>query len=291
MVMEAIMPAFNRFCGLSIRTSTEYTRLLGSAAAEMAVTCPEKPLGNASAWLDASDRGVGNAEHRLHRASIGERKAVGSRTDQSPNIHIPLEHPGVERRSQLAVVERQFGFGDRGVRTVNSGLCALVLRAGIVVVRLSSGTGFVERRYSAEGQRRAFVLSLGASQLRIGLVQLLLVIILLDRSQDSSLPYIVALVDIANVSIVVAHLANTDQVTIRLEREIYLLIRLDVGGVRVGRAGIDVAHLGGAHRHGRCLLGRLVATADLQHRYSYSRQGKSGDELPASFVVCLRPHR
>ncbi len=48
MDIEAIIPAFSKFFGLSIRTSTEYTRLLGSAAAEMAVTCPENGFGSAS---------------------------------------------------------------------------------------------------------------------------------------------------------------------------------------------------------------------------------------------------
>ena len=75
------------------------------------------------------------------------------------------------------------------------------------------------------------------------LIELLLVLVFLHDGQHRALRHVIALVDVADVSVGIAHLLDADDVAVGLERQIDLLIRLDVGRVDVGAAGVDGLHL------------------------------------------------
>ena len=96
-------------------------------------------------------------------------------------------------------------------------------------------------------------------ELGFGLCQLLLEVVLLNGGEDSSLGDVVSLIDIANVAIGVAHLADTRQVATGLERKFNLLVRLDIRGVVIANSGVDGLHLGGPHRHQRRGFGSGLA--------------------------------
>jgi len=96
--------------------------------------------------------------------------------------------------------------------------------------------------------------------LGVGLLQLLFVVVLGNRSQHRSLGYPVALVDVAHLSRGIADLPDTGQISIRLKRQLYLLIGLYVGRVGVRGAGIDGLHFTDTHwRQGRSSNGILAA--------------------------------
>ena len=171
-VIEAIIPAFKSFRGLSILTSTEYTRLFGSAAAEIDVTCPEKtsrqrfgasPICGLPS-LTCRHRRIRYAEHRLHRARVGQREAVGCRTHQRADIDIALQHPRIEGGPQLAIAQRNLRFADLCLRSWPPPPSSSHLRSRIVVVRLGGAPSCIERRDAVERQLGPLVLRLRRRQ-------------------------------------------------------------------------------------------------------------------------------
>ena len=128
-------------------------------------------------------------------------------------------------------------------------------------------------------QLRALVVGLRPRELRIGLRQLLLEVILFYRRQDCALGYPVADIHVPNAPIGAPHLANADDIPTRLEGEIDLGIGLNVGRIRVGHPGFDELHLAGADGRQRALVRHSILTTARCRGHNRERESKADGRL------------
>ena len=136
--MDAIMPAFRRLSPFGMLTSTEYTRLLGSADGEIDVTWPLKSpdyrvggdcLG--AAQPNVLHRGIGNAEDGFDRAHVRDGETVRRRANQLPFVNVSLNDPAIKRRTQFAIGKRDLRLATLAFELSNRGLRVEHLRLAL----------------------------------------------------------------------------------------------------------------------------------------------------------------
>src|ERR1700722_20538709 len=140
---------------------------------------------------------------------VGQGESIGCRPYQGAQIDVTVHDPSIEWGLQGAIREGNIGLVKLSLRSAHGCRRAGKLRLRRVVVWLGCALRSIERRDAIEAEFGLFEFRLGASQLSLGLLHLIQVVLLPYHCQHGSFLYPVPLVDVAHASAWALDLANT----------------------------------------------------------------------------------